>query len=89
MADKKEHKRLTIAELRKFKGFEGYTDEQAEETIKTLEKISILFYKLHMKNKEVGKTYKLNHREELKKEKKPKKGNKHENGKDGQQPHAA
>ncbi len=85
----KEHKRLTIAELRQFQGFEGYTDEQAEETIKTLEKISILFYRLHMKNKEVGKTYKLTHQEELPKEKKSKKGQKHENGKDGEQSHAA
>ena len=45
----KGHKRLTIAELRNCKGFENYTDEKAEETIKTLEKLSILFYELFMK----------------------------------------
>ena len=89
MADKKEHKRLTIAELRNFKGFEGYTDEQAEETIKALEKLSMLFYKLHMKNKQVGKTYKLSHQEESKKVLRTKMNKKNENGKDGKQPHAA
>ncbi|MBA3662915.1 MAG: hypothetical protein H0W61_01735 [Bacteroidetes bacterium] len=52
MAEKKEHKRLTIAELRKCKGFENYSDEQAEATIKSLEKLSILFYGLYMKQKQ-------------------------------------
>ena len=53
MAEKKEkvHKRLTIAELKNCKGFENYTDEHAEETIKSLEKLSILFYELYMKQK--------------------------------------
>jgi hypothetical protein len=31
-------KRLSVAELKNCKGFENYTDEQAEETIKSLEK---------------------------------------------------
>lgn len=54
MADRKEkvHKRLTIAELRNCKGFEEYSDEHAEETIKSLEKLSILFYELYMKQKQ-------------------------------------
>lgn len=39
--------KLTIEKLRNFKGFENYSDQQAEETIKSLEKLSILFYKLH------------------------------------------
>lgn len=51
MANKKKHKRLTIGELRTFPGFEKYTDEQAEATIKTLETLSILFYELYMKKK--------------------------------------
>ena len=51
----KEHKRLTIAELRNCKGFENYSDEQAEETIKTLERLSILFYELYEKEKQQGK----------------------------------
>ncbi len=52
MSEKKEHKRLTIAELRNCKGFENYSDEQAESTIKSLEKLSILFYGLYMKQKQ-------------------------------------
>lgn len=48
----KKHKRLSIAELRNCKGFENYSEEQAEETIKTLEKLSILFYELYMKQKQ-------------------------------------
>jgi hypothetical protein len=53
MSDKieKVHKRLTLAELKHCKGFENYSDEQAEETIKSLEKLSILFYELYMKQK--------------------------------------
>jgi hypothetical protein len=51
MKKEKVHKRLTIAELRNCKGFENYSDEKAEETIKTLERLSILFYELHMKEK--------------------------------------
>jgi hypothetical protein len=49
---KSKHKRLTIQELKGFKNFENYTDEQAEETITTLEKLSILFYELYIKRKE-------------------------------------
>lgn len=44
------HKRLTIEELRAFPGFENYTDEMAEETIASLEALSILFYELHQKS---------------------------------------
>jgi hypothetical protein len=53
MSDKieKVHKRLTLAEIKNCKGFENYSDEQAEETIKSLEKLSILFYELYMKQK--------------------------------------
>lgn len=40
------HKQLSIEELRSFPGFENYTDE----TIKTLEALSILFYELHEKS---------------------------------------
>lgn len=50
---KKVHKRLTFEELRAFPGFENYTDEQAEETIKSLEALSILFYELHKKSLKV------------------------------------
>lgn len=50
---KKVHRRLTFEELRAFLGFENYTDEQAEETIKSLEALSILFYELHKKSLKV------------------------------------
>lgn len=53
MAEKKEKvlRRMTIAELRNFKGFEKYTEEEATATIKSLEKLSMLFYELYMKQK--------------------------------------
>lgn len=62
MADKieKVHKRLSLAELKNCKGFENYSDEQAEETIKSLEKISILFYELYMKQKLTSEKIKEN-----------------------------
>ncbi len=56
----KEHKRLTIAELRNCKGFENYSDEQSEETIRSLEKLSILFYELYMKQKQKEGNYSFN-----------------------------
>jgi hypothetical protein len=50
---KNEHKRkrLSIDELRNCKGFENYTDELAEETISSLEKLSVLFYEIYFKIK--------------------------------------
>jgi hypothetical protein len=44
-----DYKRLSIEELRSFSGFENYTDEMAEKTIKDLETLSILFYELYQK----------------------------------------
>jgi hypothetical protein len=46
----KKHQRLTSEQLRAFPGFENYTDEQAEEKIASLEKLSILFFELHQKS---------------------------------------
>jgi len=46
-------KRLSKDELRKYKGFENYTDEQAEDTISSLEKLSVLFYEIYFKIKKV------------------------------------
>ena len=46
----KRNKRLTYEELRAFSGFENYSDEMAEETIRSFEKLSILFYELHQKS---------------------------------------
>ena len=44
-------KRLSKDELRKYKGFGNYTDEQAEDTISSLEKLSVLFYEIYFKIK--------------------------------------
>lgn len=49
-------KRLSIDELRNCKGFENYTDEQAEETITSIEKLSVLFYEIYFKTKSVKQT---------------------------------
>jgi len=49
-------KRLSIDELRNCKGFENYTDEQAEETISSIEKLSVLFYEIYFKTKKVKQT---------------------------------
>ena len=46
-------KRLTVVELRNCREFETYSDEQAEETIKSLEKVSLLFYELYIKYKQM------------------------------------
>ena len=67
----KVHKRLSLAELKNCKGFENYSDEQAEETIKSLEKISILFYELYMKQKQVVEKIKEEKPKEIVYERKP------------------
>jgi hypothetical protein len=43
-------KRITYSELIKFKGFEDYTELEANEVIETLYQMSILCFQLH-KNK--------------------------------------
>lgn len=48
----KKHKRLSIEELRSFPGLENFTEEEAEDVIKTLETLSILLYELFMKVKQ-------------------------------------
>jgi hypothetical protein len=45
----KPKKRLSIDELKSYPGFENYTDEMAEETIASLETLSILFYEHYQK----------------------------------------
>ena len=46
----KPKKRLSITELKSYPGFENYTDEMAEETIASLEALSILFYEHYQKS---------------------------------------
>jgi len=50
---RKGYKRLSIEELRSFKGCENYTDEEAEEVIDTLEQMTIVLFKLYQKNKKI------------------------------------
>lgn len=47
----KKHKKLSIEELKSYPGFENFTEEGAEQAIKTLESLSILLYELFMKEK--------------------------------------
>jgi hypothetical protein len=49
-------KRLSIDELKNCRGFENYTNEQAEETISALEKLSVIFYELYINPKRVKPT---------------------------------
>ncbi|MBK6834134.1 MAG: hypothetical protein IPG89_07625 [Bacteroidetes bacterium] len=46
----KPKKRLSIDELKSYPGFENFTDEMAEETIASLEALSILFYEHYQKS---------------------------------------
>ncbi|MBK6984215.1 MAG: hypothetical protein IPH32_05440 [Bacteroidetes bacterium] len=50
MMSTKPKKRLSITELKSYPGFENYTDEMAEETIASLEILSILFYEHYQKS---------------------------------------
>ena len=50
MMSTKPKKRLSITELKSYPGFENYTDEMAEETIASLEALSILFYEHYQKS---------------------------------------
>jgi len=56
----KPKKRLSIDELRSYPGFENYTDAMAEETIDSLETLSILFYELHQKSTKLKEKIKEN-----------------------------
>jgi len=64
----KKHKRLTIAELRKFRGFDSISDEEAENTISTLEKLSVLFYSLYKKQQVIKENNSNNKKKEKKDE---------------------
>ena len=46
----RKHKRLNYEEVRTFPGIENYTEEKTEETIASLEKLSVLFYELYQKS---------------------------------------
>ncbi len=46
----KELRKMSIEELRQFKGIENYSDEQAADTIQSIDSLSILFYELNLKS---------------------------------------
>lgn len=48
----KKFRRLTVDELRTYKGFENYSDEQAEQTIQTLVNLSLIFFEAFKKKME-------------------------------------
>lgn len=61
--DENKRKKLSVDELRNYKGFENYTDEQAEEVISYLEKLSNLFYHLYLKYNDESITNQETHNE--------------------------
>jgi hypothetical protein len=54
----KKHKRLTVSELRNFKGLSHLSDEEAENAIATLEKFSLLMFEMYKKDKELKESLK-------------------------------
>ncbi len=50
-AEKVGYKRLTIERLRQFKGLENLTDEEAQESIEALEKLSVIMFELYQQEK--------------------------------------
>ena len=49
--ESKKKKKLTIAQLKSFKGYENVSEEEAEDTIASLEKLSSIFFELYLKKK--------------------------------------
>lgn len=47
----KKQKRLTVSELRNFKGLGNLSDDDAESAISTLEKFSLLMFEMYKKDK--------------------------------------
>lgn len=66
----KKQKRLTVSELRNFKGLTNLSDEDAESAISTLEKFSLLMFEMYKKDKALKEKLKKkeNALEELKEE---------------------
>ncbi len=62
----KKQKRLTVSELRNFKGLGNLSDDDAENAISTLEKFSLLMFEMYKKDKALKE--KLKNKEEDKRE---------------------
>ncbi len=54
----KKQKRLTVSELRNFKGLDHLSEDEAESTISTLEKFSILMFEMYKKEKALKESLK-------------------------------
>lgn len=70
MAKDKEHKKLSISELRKYKGLEQLSEEEAENAINTLEKYALMMYEL-FKKEQAEKQAKKEQDERVKNENQP------------------
>ena len=64
----KKQKRLTVSELRNFKGLTTLSDEEAESAISTLEKFSLLMFEMYKKDKALKERLKNKKEEENKEE---------------------
>jgi len=62
----KKQKRLTVSELRNFKGLGNLSDDDAENAISTVEKFSLLMFEMYKKDKALKE--KLKNKEEDKRE---------------------
>ena len=62
----KKQKRLTVSELRNFKGLGNLSDDDTENAISTLEKFSLLMFEMYKKDKALKE--KLKNKEEDKRE---------------------
>ena len=54
----KKQKRLTVSELRNFKGLDHLSEDEAENAISTLEKFSILMFEMYKKEKALKESLK-------------------------------
>ena len=60
----KKQKRLTVSELRNFKGLNHLSEDEAESAISTLEKFSLLMFEAYKKEKALKESLKpLNNKE--------------------------
>ena len=55
----KKQKRLTVSELRNFKGLNHLSEDEAESAISTLEKFSLLMFEMYKKEKALKEKLKI------------------------------
>lgn len=62
----KKQKRLSIAELRNFKGLSGLSDDEAESAISTIESFALLMFEMYKKDKALKESLKVIDNKEVK-----------------------